>query len=430
MKTEELIASILDAGRRRADEVEVFCAEGTGITAEIKQSIIGIAEESRSWGLSIRVIDKGRIGTSSTSDPQKWQACLDAALASLQFSTPQQWDGLPGTAAVSRSVPSSDPALEVSADRAAALVSQLLEGASAYPVEVTGGAADLTRMSVTIANTNGVFYTLERTHAGVSLEAIREQSTGYEFDASPFIEDIDARNVGEQAAFFAYGSVGGEEIESGTYDIVLSPIAAAQLIGHVFVPALSGRNVKAGRSYLSGKIGEQCTDEDLLLYDDPFTRGLGSTSWDAEGVPTRRLDFVKDGVLRCFAYDLRTAYRYGEKTTGSAVRSGADSGPAIGVHNFVVDGPRTETGDERAVYVHDVVGAHTANPLSGDFSVELSNPFWIEGGEMQEPIRTAMFAGNVFEMLGTIGGLGKESRMVGRTILPPIRLNKQQIIGK
>ena len=37
--------------------------------------------------------------------------------------------------------------------------------------------------------------------------------------------------------------------------------------------------------------------------------------------------------------------------------------------------------DERVVYIHNVVGAHTANPMSGEFSVELSNAFWMEGGE-------------------------------------------------
>ncbi|KUG20229.1 MAG: TldD/PmbA family protein [Methanomicrobiaceae archaeon] len=429
MNTEELLERILAEGRRRAEEVEVFCGEGIGISAEIKQAIIGVAEESRIRGLSIRTIDHGRIGVSGTGDPAKWQACLDAALASGRIADPQEWHGLPGPAEIDRKPLSADPALAVDAESAAGLIRQLLEGASAYPVEVTGGSAGLSRSVITIANTKGAYYSMERTHAGVSLETISGQSTGYEFASSPFLEDIDAGRVGEQAAFFAAHSVGGRDIESGAYDVILSPIAAAQLIGTVFLQGLSGKNVKAGRSYLAGKLGEQCTDERLSLYDDPFARGIGSTAWDAEAVPTRRLDFVREGVLQCFAYDLRTAYRYGEQTTASAVRSGGGA-PGIGVHNLIVDGPASEIRDERAVYIHDVVGAHTANPLSGDFSVEVSNPFWIEGGEFGEAIRSAMYAGNVFEMLGEIGGLGNDPRIVGRLILPSIRLNNQQIIGK
>jgi PmbA protein len=146
-------------------------------------------------------------------------------------------------------------------------------------------------------------------------------------------------------------------------------------------------------------------------------------------VPTNRLIFVQQGVLDRFAYDLKTGYRYGERSTGSAVRPGGGE-PGIGVHNLFIDGPRAgDVGEERAVWIHDVVGAHTANPFSGDFSVEISNPFWMEGGEQTEPIRTAMFAGNAFEMLRDIGGLGKDDRRVGRLTLPSIRLCDQQIIG-
>jgi len=42
----------------------------------------------------------------------------------------------------------------------------------------------------------------------------------------------------------------------------------------------------------------------------------------------------------------------------------------------------------------------------------------------------AMLSGNVFEMIRTIGGLGKDDRVIGTMILPSIRLNKQHITGK
>ena len=51
------------------------------------------------------------------------------------------------------------------------------------------------------------------------------------------------------------------------------------------------------------------------------------------------------------------------------VQYGVDYGglPSIGHHNFIVDGKRNEVADERVLYVHNVVGAHTANPMSGEF---------------------------------------------------------------
>lgn len=430
MNGEDLIEKVLREGERLADEVEVFSARGRSVITEIKKGIIGVAEESEAWSMAIRTVRNGQIGFSSTGDPDRWKDCLDAALASGRLATPQRWGGFPGPAALTGAPLTADESLTVAVEDAARLVDDLLAGAAEYPVEVIGGSADLGRSHLSISNSNGITYEIERTVVGVSMETIREQSTGYEFDVSPFRNDINPHAVGERAAMLAARSLGGRDIETGRYDIVLSPVAVASLIGQVLIPALSGRNVKAGRSPLADRVEEQVFDESLSIYDDPFAPGPGSTAWDAEGVPTRRLVFIDQGVVRRFAYDLKTGYRYGEESTGSAVRTGSEP-PVIGVHNLFIDGtPEKEPGYGRAVWVHDVVGAHTANPFSGDFSVEVANPFWMEDGELVEPIRAAMLSGNVFEMLGEIGGFGNDVRRVGRLTVPSIRLNNQQIIGK
>lgn len=422
---------IIDAGADRVDELEVYLGRGRGISVDLKGPVTGVAEEDRSCGYSIRVIDGGRIGASSSSDPDRWRECLDAACAGARLSPPQAWDGLPKPALLRGDVPSADPGLEVTPEGVADLVGALQEGAARHPeATVAGGGAHLTRGTAMLANSAGVLYTREFTRAGVSLEAIVGESTGHEFDASVCAGDIDAGRVGERAAELAVVSAKGADIATGTVDIILSPTAAAQFLSHVVIPALSGRNVHAGRSALAEKLGEECMDPRLSLTDDPFARGLSSTAWDAEGVPTAPLTFVEEGVLRSFAYDLKTAYRYGEESTASAVRGGSGGSPAIGVHNLVVDGPRGAVDDDPAVYIHDVVGAHTANPLTGDFSVECANPLRVAGGSVEEPVRGAMLTGNVFSMLSDIAALGSESRVVGSLILPAIRFNTQRIIGK
>ena len=356
---------------------------------------------------------------------------LSAAIASGKLSTPLPWGGLPEPVSLPSSPLSFDPALECNPDIALDLVRQMLEGAAAHPADITGGSASLSVSSVTLANSHGIRYESHHTGVSLSLEAIYRQSTGYEFDHSSYLGDVDPRNVGEKAAFFACKSADGKDIPTGDYPVVLSPIAYAELLGNVFVPALNGRSVHSGRSRLAKSLGESIADPLIQMYDDPLLpRSSGSTRWDAEGTPTRRIDFIRDGVLQNFAYDLRTAYRYDKKSTGSAVRGGFGGLPAIGHHNFIVDGKREEILDERVMYVHSVVGAHTANPMSGEFSVEISNAFWMEDGNFEEPVRSAMMSGNVFDMHKDIAGMSKETRAVGSLILPSIKLNKQRLIGK
>lgn len=424
------IDQLLKEGAKRVDEVEVFYAKGVAISADTKRRNVNLAIRSDECGLGIRTIDKGRIGTSSTDNPQQWRECLEAAIASGRLATPQQWNGLPEQAVPDTDILCYDPSLTPDPQAAYGLLEQMLEGAAQHPAQVTSGSATLSSATDVIANSSGLRSISRHTGLSISLEAIQGQSTGSEFAHSCFF-DVDPPAVGERAAFLASQSAGGKDIASGNYDILLSPIAYAELLASAFIPALSARNVHAGRSCLANHLGDDIMDPRLSFYDDPHRKkGLASGLWDGEGMPTKRIDFIRDGSLSSFAYDLRTAYRYGKESTASAIRNGVSGGTMIGHHNFTVDGSRTDVEDERVIYINSVVGAHTANPMNGDFSVEISNAFWMEDGELQTPIRSAMLVGNVFTMHKEIGGISDEVRQIGPMVLPSIRLISQRIIGK
>jgi PmbA protein len=425
----EIIDDILKAGSRSADEVEVYFAEGQSASAELKRDTVSRSIESRYFSLSIRTIAGGKIGSSSTSNPAEWQKCLDAALASGRLATGQAWGGLPGPQVLKGPDLSYDPAVRPGAAAVKGMLEAMVEGAMRHPVQVTSGGATISTGTVTIANSHGTRYSRDQSLVSASVEAIRENSTGYEFEIS-CSADFDPASIGDRAGFLAASSANGTGISSGAYDIVLSPLAAAQLISAVIVPALSGRNVHAGRSRLAGLAGTAVAAPAISVYDDPFLPGKpGSTRWDAEGTPTRKIPFITDGILGEFAYDLKTAYRYGTAGTGSAVRSGSGGMPSIGHHNLVIAGPECALMDEPAIFIQDVVGAHTANALSGDFSVELTNPFRVKDGTFEAPVRKAMLSGNVFLLLESITGLGRDRRTIGSLVLPSIRLKDQHIIG-
>jgi len=428
-----LIDRIIEEGAKRADETEVVLAEGVSVSADLKRRDISLATRSEDCGLAIRVVWQGRIGSSTSSDSRHWERCLDAAIASARMASMQPWGGFPG---LSPGMPvvdelCFDPVVSLEPEAARRMLIDMLDGASENPADVMSGSATLSLSTATIANSAGFRATSSHTGVSISLEAIAGQSTGSEFAQSCFLEDVNPHSVGERATFFASRSTNGKDIATGSYDIILSPIAYAELLSAAFVPALSGRNVHAGRSRLATRLDQLVLDTRFSLYDDPhIPKGLGSALWDGEGVPTKRIDFIDKGILRSFAYDLRTAYRYGKKSTASAIRGGASGGTAIGHHNLILDGPRSDISREPAIYVHSVIGAHTANPMSGDFSVEMANAFFMEGGEFGEPIRSAMLAGNVFDMHTSVIGISSEARQIGALLLPSIRLSGLRVIGK
>lgn len=425
----ELAERIVREGGRRVDELEVYLFSGHMVTARLKRHEIHYASGAEQQGLSIRVIHQGRIGTSATMNPSKWEACMEAAVSSARLATAQEWEGLPGPQQLDRAPLNFDPGVTPDAETARDLLGDLVRGTEKYPVGITSGSAEISRFASTLANTGGAYYEDMESMVSVGVETIMDQSTGYEFEGS-WKMDIDARSVGEKAAYLAHSSHGGRDIPSGQYDIVLSPVALAQLIGGVYLPALSGKNVHAGRSRLASREGQQVMDRALTLLDDPFhPKGLSSCRWDGEGTPTRIVNFVENGILREFAYDLKTAYRYGKVSTGSAVRGGHGGAPSIGTHALTLTGPREDLLEGLLVHVNDVVGAHTANPLTGDFSVELSNAYLIRDGTVEYPVRKAMLSGNVFDVLMETGSLSKNERVVGSMVLPEIRLKDLAIIG-
>jgi PmbA protein len=82
---------------------------------------------------------------------------------------------------------------------------------------------------------------------------------------------------------------------------------------------------------------------------------------------------------------------------------------------------------ERGYLVTGVIGAHTANPVSGDFSVEARNVFSVEDGVSSRPIRSLMLAGNVFDLLGSMEA-GRDPRMVGSAVVPTVRA-EMKVVG-
>jgi len=53
------------------------------------------------------------------------------------------------------------------------------------------------------------------------------------------------------------------------------------------------------------------------------------------------------------------------------------------------------------------MGLHTANPISGDFSVGISGQ-WIENGEVGYPVKEAVISGNILELFKKIDAVGSD----------------------
>ncbi|KJU84590.1 peptidase U62 modulator of DNA gyrase [Candidatus Magnetobacterium bavaricum] len=82
----------------------------------------------------------------------------------------------------------------------------------------------------------------------------------------------------------------------------------------------------------------------------------------------------------------------------------------------------------RGLLITDVMGVHTANRISGDFSVGASG-LWIEDGRLSHPVKEAVISGNLITLLKNISALGDDLCFYGNIGTPALMVNDVDISG-
>ena len=225
----------------------------------------------------------------------------------------------------------------------------------------------------------------------ISMAAIAGSGTGmeqdYDFTSTLHAADLDSaeeigRNAGERAV--ASGSIRARSRPGGCR-CVFDPRISGSLIGHV-ASAANGGAIARKTSFLREKLGERIFAPGIDIVDDPLRRrGQRSRPFDAEGVATKKLKLVEDGVLKTWLLDCATARELGLKTTGHAQR-GVSSVPYPGPSNLYLAARHARARMqliaeiEDGFYVTDLIGMGV-NLVTGDYSRGASG-FWIENGEL------------------------------------------------
>ncbi|RLF92028.1 TldD/PmbA family protein, partial [Thermococci archaeon] len=183
----------------------------------------------------------------------------------------------------------------------------------------------------------------------------------------------------------------------------------------IFLPNVLAKNVYLGKSRFS-KVGEVVSSENFTLIDDPTLEGgTNSYPFDGEGNPGRRKLIVKNGILTSFLAD----EKYGRLLHiegGNASRS-YNSTPEISTSNIII--LPGDSALEEGVFIRAVYGEHTANSITGEFSLNIELGYKVQRGEAI-PFKGNMIVGNVFEMLRNITEIGKDVERIGAFIAPKV----------
>jgi PmbA protein len=108
------------------------------------------------------------------------------------------------------------------------------------------------------------------------------------------------------------------EIPPGDYEAIFEPNAVADMVRFPAVWGMGARQFLDGQSFLSGKIGQPVASNAVNIWDDPTDARCLPLAIDFEGLPTTRVEIVKEGIACGPVYDGQTAQEAGTKSTGHA----------------------------------------------------------------------------------------------------------------
>lgn len=432
---EEVAYGALDKALKVADEVEVYVGIEEGLDVDIQKDRVGFAKEVYSMGLGIRVIIDGRMGFAYTTNLKLVEETVQKAEANAKANLPDENFTFAHKLKYFDVKGLYDPRAEsMDVEDAVEFGKLLISTALDKGCQPTSGGYAAGYGKSILLNSNDVecknASTMFSGFLSVNAPDGEGISTAHESNSS-CTKELEAEKIAGQACIIALQSRRGQPTPTGDTTVVLDHHAAAGLLS-TFTQAINGDNVQRGRSIYAGKEGETVASLDLSVYDDGTLNGaLNSFRGDGEGTNSQKTTIIKDGILQNFLYDIYTGQKGKIESTGNGMRTSYADMPSVSLSNLILDFENYhEWGEVRkGVLVTDVLGAHTANPISGDFSVEVMNAFQMENGEITRPVKKAMLSGNIFEILKDVKGLSGEKRQLGPFIIPQLLCSSLRIVG-
>jgi len=410
-------------------------SEGFGQTVSVRQGSVETIEYNRDKGMSVSVYLGKRRGHASTSDftMQAMRDTVDAALNIARYTAEDDCAGLPDADQLATEFPDLDlyHPWTLNVDQAIELARECEQAAFRSDKRISnseGATVNVNEASFVHANSLGFVGGYPSSRHSVSCSVIAGKGDAMQRDywygsARDAREILKVEEIGRIAAERAVRRLNARKLQTTQVPVLFEAPVAASLLGH-FVGAVSGSSLYRKSSFLLDQLDKPVFSKDVRIDDVPdIPRGLASSSFDDEGVRTRRRAVVEDGVLRGYFLGSYSARKLGMQTTGNAG----------GTHNLILQpGPLDFNGllrqMGRGLLVTELLG-HGVNPVTGDYSRGAAG-FWVEGGEIQYPVEEITIAGNLKDMYKHIVAVGNDVLVQGSRQCGSVLVESMMVAGR
>ena len=442
----EAIALLQKELAGRVDSYDIFFAEGRGLAIEVKGGEVDALNVSGSSGIGLRVLRGGRLGFSFSTllEGNTLKKVVAEALDGssevskddcLCFPADGGGEGLP------EDLDLYDFSIDSVGEKDKIAMARTLEetamGCDDRVRTIRKAAYRESRRMTRIVNSEGVDRAAEATFFSCSVMAVAEEKgdsqMGWEVGSGHHRDDLDVVEVGTGAAKRAVSMLGAQSIRPERCSLLIENSVVCELLG-VLGASFSIENVEKGKSILGGKKGKRVAASSVTIVDDGrLPGGWGTSPFDGEGAMTGTTPLVTEGMCRAYLTDTYWSKRSGEQPTGNALRSTFRGLPRVGTTNLMMEGGKDTfnnlvSGMSRGFYITDLLGVHTINGVSGDFSLGASG-YWVEDGDLSFPVRGMAISGNLMDLLIKIEAVGDDVRCRRSIGAPSIVVKDMEISG-
>jgi len=418
----EGLLEVLCSAREKAEQAEVFSLVSRTVSVQFEANELKQIQTKESSSLALRIFKEGRIGFATAGGECDLDTLVDMAVETSQFGSPANFQFPPRFHGDSSKVCIFDAKVgDLAKERMIDIGKELITKVRGHTPDILCDVEVTKRTSsISLVNSQGGEGRYDKSFLGFGLEGIVVRDTDMLFvgdsESSCRFDFIGINDLADRVIWQLEMAKKKATVSTKLLPIIFTPSGVASVLISPIMLAFNGKTVLEGAS--------QVFDKKLSLWDDATVAfGVGSYPFDDEGVPSQHLPLITDGIVTNFLYDLQTAALAGTQSTGHGQRAGGGF-PRPGISSLTLN-----RGDvsfqamvedmKEGLIVEQVIGAEQGNVLSGDFGGNVLLGYKVENGEIVGRVKDTVIAGNVYQVLKELLGIGQETRWVGGILQTP-----------
>lgn len=435
-RLKDVVQQLLDEAKQQgASGAEAAFSVDNGLSVSARLGEVENVEYHCDQGIGVTVYFGQKKGSSSTNDisPDSLKETVKAACSIARYASEDEYAGLPDPDRLATEFPDLDlnHPWGINAEQGIALAIECENAARDYDKAISnseGATVNSHQGTRVFGNSLGFLQGYQSSRHSLSCSVLAGSGDAmqrdYWYSVARNAADLEpAQQVGRKAAQRTVARLDARSLSTRQCPVLFAPEMASGLIG-ALLGAISGGSLYRKASFLLDALDTRIMPDFVRIHEQPLLiGGLGSASYDAEGVATQARDIVSGGILRSYVLSTYSARKLGMQTTGNAG----------GVHNLTVEpGGNDFAGMLKllgtGLLVTELMG-QGVNRVTGDYSRGASG-FWVENGVIQYPVQEITIAGNLKTMLQNIVAIGNDVDLRGIIRVGSILLEQMAIAGE